>query len=148
MKRFMVILMALVAFMLTSCGMDNMAAQTNFEREQQTAKYQSEYARTINKLEMREGNFEAPRRVIFYNVRLGETVFVCEGYSHVQIDSDGDCEIVIKTGEGKFLRHYLGLGPDITYYSEQLEANKNVDNYKYKVTFNPKLWLPEFDNNL
>lgn len=98
----------------------NELAEMNYNREMRSAKYQSEYATTVNKLEMKEGNFKTYRRVIFYNVRLGETVFACEGYSHVQVDRDGDIEIVVKTGDEEYLRHYLGQKRDITYFSEQL----------------------------
>ena len=111
-----------------------------------SAKYQSEYAVTVNKLEMKEGNFKTYRRVVFYNVRLGENVFACEGYCHVQVDRDGDIEIVVKTGEDEYLRHYLGQKQDITYFSEQLKPVKEGD-YRYQIVWNPKIWLPEFKSN-
>lgn len=116
----------------------------NFEREAQSVKYSSEYATTVNKLELAEGNFDCYRRVTFYNVRLGENVFVCEGYCHVQIDRDGDVELVIKAGPNEYLRHYLGQKQDITYFSEQLRADSITDNDKYRVVWNPKLWVPGF----
>lgn len=95
MKKLFTLFIVLCTIILSSCG--NVMAQTNYEREQHTAKYQSEYAKTVNKLEMKEGNFKTYRRVIFYNVRLGETVFTCEGYCHVQVDEDGDIELVVKS---------------------------------------------------
>lgn len=54
--------------------------------------------------------------LVFYNVRLGETVFTCEGYYHVQVDKDGDIELVVKVDEDEYLRHYLGQKQDITYF--------------------------------
>ena len=147
MKRKLVILFIVICAMIGFVtGCTEMASENNFERERHAATYTSEYAKTVNKLEMREGNFDTYRRVTFYNVRLGETVFVCEGYSHVAIDKDGDVEIVVKTGPNEFLRHYLGQKQDITYFSEQLQPNSNVDNYRYKIVFNPKLWLPDITN--
>ncbi len=117
-------------------------AQMQYQREQRTVQYQSEYAKSVNKLEMSEGNFKTYRRVVFYNVRLGETVFSCEGYCHVQIDKDKDVEIVVKTGPSSYYRHYLGQRTDITYFSEQLKPVDNEEFY-YKVCWNPKLWTPE-----
>lgn len=146
MKKLFTLFIVLCTIILSSCG--NFMAQTNYEREQQTAKYQSEYARTVNKLEMKEGNFETYRRIVFYNVRLGETVFACEGYCHVQVDKDGDIELVVKVDEDEYLRHYLGQKQDITYFSEQLKPTKNIDNYRYKIVFNPKIWIPTFDTEL
>lgn len=126
--------------LLFSCSENDIAAM-QYERDQMTAKYQSEYAKSVNKLEMSEGNFKTYRRVVFYNVRLGETVFCCEGYCHVQIDQDGDVEIVVKTSPDGYLRHYLGQKQDITYFSEQLKPVDN-DEFHYAITWNPKLWIP------
>lgn len=134
----------LASLLLASCG--NFMAEANYNREAKSAKYQSEYAVTVNKLEMKEGNFKTYRRVVFYNVRLGENVFACEGYCHVQVDRDGDIEIVVKTGEDEYLRHYLGQKQDITYFSEQLKPVKEGD-YRYQIVWNPKIWLPEFKSN-
>lgn len=145
MKRNLYVLLAAalgVSFSLVSCGNENEVAQLQFEREAKAAQYRSEYATTINHLEMQEGNFKSYRRVVFYNVRLGETVFCCEGYCHVQVDKDGDIELVVKTGENQYLRHYLGQKQDITYFSEQLKATEGKA-FHYKITWNPKLWVPD-----
>ncbi|MCQ2081705.1 MAG: hypothetical protein MJZ11_08595 [Lachnospiraceae bacterium] len=147
MKKFLIVFMAVIMVVMTGCSA-NMIAAANQEREADAARYQSEYAKTVNKLEMSESNFKNYRRVSFYNVRLGEIVFACEGYCHVQIDRDGDVEIVVKVGEGEFLRHYLGQKQDITYFSEQLKPSKNIDNFRYKIVWNPNNWIPVFDSDL
>lgn len=147
MKKFLIVFMAVIMVVMTGCTANDIAAM-NQEREANTAKYQSEYAKTVNKLEMAESNFKDYRRVSFYNVRLGEIVFACEGYCHVKIDNDGDVEIVVKVGEGEFLRHYLGQKQDITYFSEQLKPTKGIDNYRYKIVWNPNNWIPVFDSDL
>ena len=141
MKKFSILLASfLVMILMVSC-----TAQGQFERERYEAKYTTQYAKSANDLEKAEGNFKVYRRVIFYNVRLGETVFACEGYCHVQIDSDGDIELVIKDDEDRYLRHYLGQKQDITYFSEQLRASDIPEKDRYRITFNPKLWIPEFN---
>lgn len=145
MKKIYLILCVAIAIMVTSCGLADVSNATkavNFEREATSVKYSSEYATTINKLELNEANFGSYRRVVFYNVRLGENVFVCEGYCHVQIDGDGDVELVVKTGNDQYLRHYLGQKEDIIYFSEQLDSSLVVNNDRYRVIWNPKLWIP------
>ena len=137
---FFMVAIALLLMSLTSCS-----AYGKYEKEAYDAKYKSDYATTVNKLELDEGNFRVYRRVVFYNVRLGETVFACEGYCHVRIDSDGDVELVVKTGENLYLRHYLGQKQDITYFSEQIESSLIPKDRKYRITFNPRLWLPSFE---
>lgn len=130
--------------LLQGCDLTNEQAAANYAREATAAKYTSEYATTVNKLEMKEGNFKTYRRVVFYNVRLGETVFVCEGYSHVQIDKDGDVELVVKVGQDSYLRHYLGHCNDMVYWSQQLKENEITSHDRYEVVWNPKLWFPKF----
>lgn len=137
MKKFLFLIFATtLAMFLVSC------AEMQYQQEAHNAAFKSTYATTVNKLEMAEGNFEVYRRVVFYNVRLGEIVFACEGFCHVKIDHDGDVELVIKTGENQYLRHYLGQKMEITYFSEQLESAFIPRDRKYKITFNPRLWLP------
>lgn len=145
MKKIFCLLQVLVIMILTSCS-GNAIAALNQQREADTAKYQSEYGVIKNKLELSEANFNAYRRIVFYNVRLGETVFACEGFAHLSIDEDGDVEIVVKTGENKYLRHYLGQKQDITYFSEELEPQE-IDSFRYQIVWNPKLWIPVFTTN-
>ena len=142
MKKLFIVALSLLTLSFIGCD-----ASSQFEREAYNAKYKSTYATTVNKLEMAEGNFETYRRVIFYNVRIGETVFACEGLCHVNIDKDGDVELVIKTGEHEYLRHYLGQKQDITYFSEQLDSNTIPQDRRYRITFNPRLWVPELKVN-
>lgn len=141
---FAFIFMAFVTVICTGCDGGTYAAQANYEREARNAAYTSEYALTVNKLEKAEGDFQTYRRVVFYNVRLGDNVFACEGLCHVRIDEDGDVELVVKVGPDEYLRHYLGQKQDITYFSEQLKTTTVTDNYRYRITFNPKLWVPQF----
>lgn len=144
MKKIFLVFAVIVGGLFFGCT-PNEIAQMNYEREAREAKYQSEYATTVNKLEMKEGNFGTYRRVTFYNVRLGEIVFACEGHIHVQIDADGDVELVVKTGSNEYLRHYLGQKQDITYFSEQLEAAYIPDDHRYRIVWNPNKWIPIFE---
>lgn len=146
MKKF-IFLIGMVACLFISCSANDIA-EMNQAREARTARLQSEYATSINKLEMKEGNFETLRRITFYNVRLGEIVFACEGYAHIEIDDDGDVEIVVKVGDGQYLRHYLGQKEDITYFSEQLKSVEVIDYNRYQIVWNPKKWIPQFDYDL
>lgn len=140
MKLKIFFVFVLMAVFLSACSdADKFAIEAN------AAKYKSEYARVVNKLELSEGDFKTYRRVVFYNVRLGETVFVAEGFCNVNIDDDGDVELVVKVDDSNYLRHYLGQKQDITYFSEQMQVAFVPSNSTYKIYFNPKLWLPSFE---
>lgn len=92
-------------------------------------------------LETAEQNFEVYRRVVFYNGITGEYILTIEGRLAIIVDSDGDLVVTVKTKEGKFLKHYLGLSDNVTYFSEALESN-DVSTQQYRVIFKPASILP------
>lgn len=95
-------------------------------------------------LERAEQNFEVYRRVVFYNGINGEYILTIEGRLAIIVDEDGDLVVTVKTDDGKFLKHYLGLSDNVTYFSEQLEAS-DVSTTHYRVTFKPSVIVPDVD---
>lgn len=95
-------------------------------------------------LEVAEQNFKIFRRVVFYNGITGDYILTIEGYLAVTIDIDGDVVVTVKTSEGQYLKHYLGLSDNVTYFSEALRA-VDVSDAKYKVVFKPSVILPTID---
>lgn len=92
-------------------------------------------------LEVSEQNFKVYRRVVFYNGINGEYILTIEGYLAIIVDEDGDVVVTVKTDDGEYLKHYLGLSDNVTYFSEQLESNK-VSVGRYRVIFKPSSILP------
>jgi outer membrane lipoprotein-sorting protein len=92
-------------------------------------------------LETAEQNFEVYRRVVFYNGITGEYILTIEGKLAIIVDSDGDLVVTVKTDSGKYLKHYLGLSDNVTYFSEALEA-KDASTQGYRVIFKPSEILP------
>ena len=96
-----------------------------------------------NNLEVAEQNFEVQRRVVFYNGITGEYILTIEGKLAIIVDSDGDLVVTVKTPDGQYLKHYLGLSDNVTYFSEALLPNSvSVDSYS--VQFKPSAILPTF----
>jgi uncharacterized lipoprotein YajG len=95
-------------------------------------------------LERAEQNFEVFRRVVFYNGITGDYILTIEGKLALIIDTDGDLVVTVKTEDGRFLKHYLGLSDNVTYFSEALASNVVSDN-RYKVIFKPSVILPTFE---
>ncbi len=118
-----VILLALV-MMLAGCSNDATVARANLERSEQ--------------------NFDLVRRVVFYNGINGEYILTIEGKLAIIVDSDGDLVVTVKTDSGEYLKHYLGLSDNVTYFSEQLES-KNVSTSHYKVIFKPSTIIPDIE---
>lgn len=81
-------------------------------------------------------NFNIYRRVVAINTRLNETLFAVEGYISVNVDSDGDLNVTIQTGEEEFKLFYAHLGTDVTYTVIQTEPT-DVTPYAYNISFFP-----------
>jgi hypothetical protein len=88
-------------------------------------------------------NFKVPRRIIFLNSITDKNLLVIEGKCAIE-DEGNQLEVTCKRGEGDFVKHFLGLSPNVTYFVEQLQGvNVSVDHYK--VTFNPSAAVPDVD---
>jgi len=122
MKKFMFIL--IVAALFVSCSDDAVIVRSNLERAEQ--------------------NFEVFRRVVFYNGITGEYILTIEGRLAIIVDSDGDLVVTVKTENGTYLKHYLGLSDNVTYFSEALEAS-SVSSRQYKVIFKPIEIIPTIE---
>jgi uncharacterized lipoprotein YehR (DUF1307 family) len=95
-------------------------------------------------LEVAEQNFEVYRRVVFYNGITGDYILTIEGYLAVTVDTDGDLVVTVKTDDGTFLKHYLGLSDNVTYFSEALKPS-SVSDKQYKVLFKPISIVPTIE---
>jgi hypothetical protein len=88
-------------------------------------------------------NFEIYRRVVFYNGITDKYILSIEGYCSIQ-DSNRQLEVTVKTDDGTYLKHFLGLSDNVTYVSEQIQPSK-VSTSRYRVTFKPSVIIPDVD---
>jgi len=140
MKKALIVLAAVfLVAVITGCGPEFAAA----EQARQTV-LTSDAAIARRNLESEEQNFKVFRRVVFYNGITGDYILTIEGYLAIIVDGDGDLVVTVKTDEGKYLKHYLGLSDNVTYFSEALAAN-NVSARQYKVVFKPISILPTIE---
>lgn len=139
-KAFIAILTAVViAVSITGCGAEYAALQQQHENE-----LTSDAAVARRNLETEEQNFKVYRRVVFYNGITGDYILQIEGYLAIVVDGDGDLVVTVKTEDGKYLKHYLGLSDNVTYFSESLAPN-NVSTRQYKVVFKPVTIIPTIE---
>lgn len=85
-----------------------------------------------NNLRQQEANFEIYRQVTVINLRSDRILLEVEGYLHIKIDDDGDLNITIMVGPGKYKLHYVSLAGEVVYVSEQLE-NASTDPYHWEI---------------
>ena len=106
----------------------------------------NEAERVSQNLTQEADNFNVIRQVTVIDCITGDTLFQVSG--KISINSDNtDHQLEIISEENKnYKKHFIGLSDNVTYLVEQLEV-KDVDNYKFTINYNPKLWIPVgFDN--
>lgn len=101
--------------------------------------------RVAQNLSTAADNFEVQRRIVFYNGFTGEYMLTIEGLcSKDGTSTDRKLSITCKVGATSYKRHMLGLSDNVTYFIEQLEANK-ASEYHYRVVFKPANVVPDIE---
>ena len=88
-------------------------------------------------------NFELMRRIVFYNVRLGQNVVTVEGKCSIEYGS-GRTEYICKVGDGKYIRNFLSDSNDIVAIVEQMDSVP-VNVYHFRRTFKPQTIIPDIN---
>ena len=122
MKKLIVLVLAFMALFVTSCTDADVASHN---------------------LSKAADQFEIYRRVVFYNGITDAYILSVQGYCSIE-EYNGQLEVTIKTNEGNYLKHHLGLSDNVTYFSEQIES-KNVSTGHYRVIFKPSAIIPNID---
>lgn len=89
--------------------------------------------------------FQVLRRIVFYNGITEQYILSIEGLCSLG-NNDGPKELSVtcKVSQGQFVKHFLGLSDNVTYFVEQMES-KAVSTQHYKVIFKPSTILPDID---
>lgn len=85
--------------------------------------------------------FRILRRVVFYNGITDAYILEVTGYCSIDLMTNGTLKVTVKTDNGSFMKHYLGLSDNVTYFAEQLNP-ANVSDDRYKVVFKPSVIIP------
>lgn len=92
-------------------------------------------------------NFNVIRKITVINCITGDVLFEMQGRISIETDSvDSKLDIIVEHERGLYRKHYIGLNMHTAYVVEDI-GGADVDNYKYTLNYNPKLWIPVgFDN--
>ena len=96
-----------------------------------------------NNISKAADQFEIYRRVVFLNGITDTYILSIEGYCSI-MDNGTQLKVTVKTGPGKFIKHYLGLSDNVTYFAEQLESS-SVSDRQYRVIFKPSAIIPNIE---
>lgn len=83
-------------------------------------------------------HFRVSREITFYNGITGEYMLVIEGLCSIEADSlDNQLEVTCKTGDDRYVKHFLGLSDNVSYVAEQIESS-DVNAYHYQFVLRPE----------
>jgi len=88
-------------------------------------------------------NFEVTRKIVFYNGITGDYMLELIGRCSIE-DQRTQLEATCKTGPDSFVKHFLGLSDNVTYFAQQMEGI-DVSVYHNRVTWKPQSILPDID---
>lgn len=103
----------------------------------------TEAQRVSYNLSQQADNFNDIRQVTVINCLQGDVLFQMTGKMSITADTtDNQLEIVVEDENGEYKKHFIGLSDNVTYVVEDITTG-DVNQYKYTLNFNPKMWLPE-----
>ena len=82
-------------------------------------------------------DFNVRRRITVLNTRTDTPMMQITGLLSIDVDDDGDLNIIIEKSPNEFVLNYAHLSQDTTYIVEQIET-KEVSKYKYEIIFYPQ----------
>lgn len=88
-------------------------------------------------------NFEIVRRIVFVNGITDQYLLEVVGLCSIT-DEGHQLEVTCKLGENDYVKHFLGLSDNVTYFAEQIEG-ADVSVNHYRVTFKPQEIVPDID---
>lgn len=126
-KTILAVGLAMVAFLgLSACIPDAQVASSNLSKAADM--------------------FEIQRRVVFYNGITGEYMLTIEGRCSIESTS-GSLKVTCKEGPNKYVKHFLGLSDNISYFAEQTEL-ADVSVYHNRIIWKPQSIIPDIDLNI
>ena len=66
-----------------------------------------------------------------------------EGKSNfsINVDNDGDLNVIGENDNGTYYKHFVHLSRDITYIVEDM-GTTGTNKYRYQINFNPRMIMP------
>lgn len=93
-------------------------------------------------------NFEILRKITFYNGITDTDILVMEGFCSLgNYDTANRMSVTCLVGNGRYVKHFLGLSDNVTFVSEQLDPT-GVSRYYNRVIWRPGTIIPDIELDL
>lgn len=107
---------------------------------------QSDSSRVSDNLSTEAEQFRVTRQITFYNGITDKYVAVVKGRCSVDTAAGVPAKtlaVTCKTGPSTYIKDYLGLSDNVTWFSIQTHGN-DVSPYHYEIIFKPANVIPSF----
>ena len=102
----------------------------------------SQADRVSSNLSQEADNFNTVRKVTVLNAITNDVMFEMSGRMSISADTeDNQLEVIVEDEKGEYQKHIVGLSDNVSYIVQDV-TTKDVNNYKYTINFNPKMWIP------
>lgn len=118
MKKIVIALMVVAAFMLAGCETQSEKVSYNVSQE--------------------ADNFNVVRRVAVINTVDGKPLFEAIGRISIDSETKNKLVIIVEVAKGKYKKHIIGLNTATTMYVVEDINGANVSRYAYEMNYNPK----------
>jgi len=68
-------------------------------------------------------------------------LFQMTGNFSINVDNDGDLNVIGENDNGTYYKHFVHLSRDITYIVEGM-GTTGTNKYRYQINFNPRMIMP------
>ena len=85
--------------------------------------------------------FGVDRRIVFYNGITDKYMLEIIGNCSIDLARTHVLEVTCKRGPEEYVKHYLGLSDNVTYFVEMI-GTANVSVYHYRMNFKPQAIIP------
>ena len=85
-------------------------------------------------------NFNVCRRITVINSRTDTIIYELEGVFSLSNGYNNELEVICKTGENEYKKHFIYLTDTVLYVVEDM-SGADVSPYHYEVTFYPQMFV-------
>ncbi len=101
--------------------------------------------RVSRNLSLEADNFNVARKLTIVNARAEDSddaiLFQMTGNFSINVDNDGDLNVIGENDNGTYYKHFVHLSRDITYIVEDM-GTTGTNKYRYQINFNPGMIMP------
>lgn len=83
-------------------------------------------------------SFGVCRKITVINSRTDTIIYELEGIFSINNSMNNELEIICRTGESEYKKHFIYLTDTVLYVVEDMQG-ADVSPYHYKITFYPKM---------